>query len=129
MFPQRWNRLGQRTIYAAESLAVAQLELLVHLDRARPPRDHVYWEIVIPDGVSVEWLDPARLPRWHYRESPSAKKFGGEWFASHRSCVLVVPSKAAPGGRNVLLNPEHPDYSHVVTRLRGPVQWDERLFG
>ena len=128
LFPQRWNLAGQRMVYAAESLAVARMELLVHIDQALPPRNHVYWEIDIPDDVIVETLDPYSLPRWHYSDMRSSRRHGGEWFKQERSVALVVPSKASEPGRNVLLNPLHPDFVRLVVRGPFPLRWDPRLF-
>jgi RES domain-containing protein len=43
--------------------------------------------------------------------------------------VLVVPAlPARPHGRNILINPRHPDADRIVVSRPFPVPWDERLF-
>lgn len=42
---------------------------------------------------------------------------------------MVVPSFAArPWGRNVVLNPRHPDFCSVRVAEVVPATWDTRLF-
>ena len=50
----RWNSVGLRAIYAAESYAGALLEVLVHSNLSQPPKNHRVVPISIPDNVSVE---------------------------------------------------------------------------
>ena len=129
LYPQRWNRSGEPLVYAAESLAVSQLELLVHLGRAKPPRSHVWIEIEVPAGVLCEEIVAADLPRWSHNDLASSRRYGSEWITSGRTAVLIVPSKAAPDGRNVLINPRHPDFIRIVSVVHRTMRWDARLFG
>lgn len=129
LYPQRWNRLGESLIYAAESLAVCQLEILVHVDRAGPPKHHVWLEIDIPDKVAFEALDPIDLPRWNRNDLSASRRYGSGWIQSRRTAVLLVPSKAAPEGRNVLINPAHPDFRKIDCTVHRTMKWDARLFG
>jgi RES domain-containing protein len=49
--------------------------------------------------------------------------------ASIWDTVLVVPSVVARREGNVLINPQHPDFSEIVAGTPEPVVWDARLFG
>lgn len=125
----RWNSPGRPVVYAADSFAGAILEILAHAFRPRTlPGPHHAVRIEIPDGV-VEVLDPGSLPGWDDRDSPEALAFGDRWLAGGRSAVLVVPSvPGRPVGRNVLVNPEHPDGARISVSPPFLVPWDERLF-
>lgn len=125
----RWNSPGRPVVYAVDSYAGALLEILVHALRPRTlPGPHHAVRIDFPDEVA-EVVDPAALPGWEARGSPEALAFGDAWLREARSAVLLVPSvPSRPVGRNVLINPEHPDASRITISEPFPVPWDERLF-
>lgn len=125
----RWNSPGRPVIYSAESFAGALLELLAHSARPRTlPGPHHAVRIDVPDALA-ETVDPARLPGWDERDSAAALDFGDRWLRERRSAALVVPAVTSrPVGRNVLINPDHPDAGKVAVSAPFPVPWDERLF-
>ena len=59
----RWHKAPRPIIYTSESLALASLELLVHVDPDLCPRDLIALEIAVPAGVAVARLALAELPR------------------------------------------------------------------
>lgn len=130
----RWNSPGRRIIYAAASLAVARLELLVHLPFGAVPASHAWIEITLPAPASlngqtlVERLDEAALPGWAALDCRISRDFGDVWQQSQRSLVLDVPSLAAEGDRNLLINQDHPAFAGVTASAAHPLAWDERLF-
>ncbi|MBI4545986.1 MAG: RES domain-containing protein [Gemmatimonadetes bacterium] len=125
----RWNWPGRLVIYASDTFAGAVLEILAHALRPRTlPGPHHAVRINIPDDL-IEVLDPAELPGWDAKDSPEALRFGDGWLEQARSAVLIVPAVASrPIGRNVLINPLHPDSERIVTSEAFPVPWVERLF-
>lgn len=128
----RWNSPGRRVIYAADSVALAMLEVLVHTNTGRiPPHDAVV-ELDIPDRLAVETVEPKALPGWDAGDELASRAYGDDWHAAQRTPVLVVPSvvtwKTAPNGRNLLLNQDHPDARAIVPSPPKPVIWDQRLF-
>lgn len=125
----RWNSPGRPVIYSADTFAGALLELLAHAVRPRTlPGPHHAVRIEVPDAVA-ETLDPAGLPGWDERDAAAALEFGDRWLRERRSAALVVPAVTArPVGRNVLINPEHPDVRAIAVSAPFPVPWDERLF-
>ncbi len=126
----RWNSPGHPIIYATDSFAGAILELLAHSARPRtlPREPHHGIEIEIPDDL-IEVVDPAAVPGWEGKASRSARAFGDAWLAEQRSAVLLVPAlPCRPVGRNVLINPAHPDAERISPGPPFPVPWDERLF-
>jgi RES domain-containing protein len=125
----RWNSPGSPLIYAADSFAGALLEVLAHAARPRTvPGPHHAVRIEIPDDFT-ERVESEALPGWEARESQVALVFGDHWLSEGRTAALVVPSlPARPVGRNVLINPRHPDVSRIVISEPFVVPWDERLF-
>lgn len=125
----RWNSSGRSVVYTADSFAGAILEILAHSFRPRTlPGPHHGVRIDIPDDL-VETLDPAALRGWDAPGSPEARAFGDRWLAEARSAALAVPAlPCRPIGRNLLINPAHPDAARIVVSAPFIVPWDERLF-
>jgi RES domain-containing protein len=124
----RWNSPGRRVIYAAETLAGAMLEMLVHTRIGKIPRTHRWIEITIPDAISWEHVMPDELPGWN-TDSPVTREFGDRWHREQRSLVLLVPSVVLFGyGFNVLINQDHPEFPMVQSSEPREVVWDSRLF-
>lgn len=99
----RWHSRGRPIIYAAESSALAMLEILVHLEVARPPPSFQLLRIEGPDELAVEpW--PADDPPDDLDET---RAWGDAWLAGGRTALARVPSAVAPGAWNMLINPVH----------------------
>lgn len=50
----RWNEKGHRAVYTSGSIALATLELLVHVSLNDAPDDLVLLDFAIPDDVAQE---------------------------------------------------------------------------
>ena len=129
LYGARWSSPGQAVIYGADSFAGAILEILAHALRPRTlPGPHHAVRIEVP-ATAAEVLPAAVLAGWDTKGSPEALAFGDRWLAEQRSVALVVPAlPARPAGRNVLINPAHPDAARLVVSETFGVPWDERLF-
>jgi RES domain-containing protein len=116
-------------VYCAESLSLAALESFVHFDSALLPDDFVVYELDIPAHVSVERLEPADLPaNWAEIPGPvELQLIGSAWLTSARTAVLIVPSAVVEREHNVLLNPEHPDFSKITSNGPSPFLFDARM--
>lgn len=125
----RWNSPGRPMIYAADTFAGALLELLAHAARPRTlPGPHHAVRIDLPVEV-VEVVEPTSIPGWDRKGSPVALAVGDAWLKEQRTAALVVPAvPSRPIGRNVLINPEHPDVGKIAVSDAFIVPWDERLF-
>src|SRR5271154_1652431 len=110
IFGGRWNSLGRRVIYAAETYAGALLEALVNSNTGRVPKQHAWIEILIGADVGVEEVDARRVRRWDAPDQRASRIFGDRWYDEKRSTVLIVPSLVAPRERNVIINQEHPGF-------------------
>lgn len=126
----RWNSPGLGVIYASRSYAGAMLECLAHAGIGRVPRTHVAVEIAIAGVVTVERHDESSLSvGWDHPDLRLARAFGDAWIRERRTAVLVVPSVVARREENVLLNPQHTDFTKIIAGNPEPVVWDARLFG
>jgi len=125
----RWNSIGRRVIYAAETYAGAMLEVLVHANLAVPPKHHQAVRISIPAALKIETLSASELPGWDAESGSAARSFGDRWLLEARSAVLRVPSVVTEGREyNLLINPLHPQAARIEAAAPEPVRWDMRLF-
>ncbi len=126
----RWNHLGTRVVYAADSIALAVLEILVHFHRDAPPLRYFSFRVTVPDDA-VEVVPDRDLPRgWKaVPASDGSRSFGSSWIASGRSLALSVPSAIIPSQRCILLNPRHPRFAEVGIDRPRSFRFDQRLLG
>lgn len=108
----RWHQKGNKIVYTAESLALATLEIFVHLESDRIPL--VAIKTQIDNDAEVETA--SNLPdNWQETDAYSQlQQIGTEWLKSGRTSILKVPSAIVPVEFNYLLNPEHPDLKLLV---------------
>ena len=115
----RWNAPGRPLIYAAETAALAVLEVRVHLD--------LDWDMLPEDYVLVA-IDTAAIVAETIHEFPDdPRAVGDAWIESRRSALLRVPSWIVPESYNVLINPAHPDAPSIKLGPIRPYQFDRRL--
>ena len=114
-------------VYTAPAYEGTVLEALARVEIGRMPAGHVASRFVLPPDAEVRTFDETEHPDW--RRRVCSHEVGREWVASGRSLALVVPSLAArPWGRNVVLNPAHPDFARARVAEVVDVRWDPRLF-
>jgi RES domain-containing protein len=123
LFGGRWSSPGTRAVYVAESLALATLEILVHLHSSVLPADYVIFTVEIPPDC-VETVPVSALPaNWRaYPPPPENQRIGGDWTRQRSSLALRVPSAITTTDFNYLLNPLHPDF-HLLA-IQGPSDLD-----
>ena len=128
-FGGRWNSRGKRAVYVASSISLAQLEILVHVEKADLLESYCCYEITIPES-QLAVLDTASLPT-NWRDDPApdeTRQIGDQWLASRSSVGLLIPSTVVPQEYNALLNPQHPEYEQIIDQaLEIPLQFDSRL--
>jgi len=121
----RWHHRGRPIVYTASSLALATLEILVHIDRRLKIQPFVSWNIAVPDALIA---DAANIPADWRANLDATRAFGTAWLESRTSVALRIPSVLVPSEYNVLLNPQHPAFDPTwPTRGPAPVTFDFRL--
>lgn len=128
----RWNSKGVAACYASDSVALAVLEVLVHLRDTGILESYTLCSLDLPEDEVME-LDPAALPEeWRADPAPiSTAAIGDGWLAAGESLALAIPSTIIPSQRNYLLNPAHPAYAQRVAAAAHcePFSLDGRLLG
>lgn len=122
----RWNSVGTRMVYTAQSRSLAALEILLHLEG--PARGFSVVPCEFPESL-VEAITPDALPPdWRRSPAPATlAEIGDAWVQRGASAILAVPSAITPEERNYLLNPEHPDCARVTMHPAEPFPFDDRL--
>lgn len=129
----RWNKKGTPVLYTSESIALACLETLVHINAQGLPLTRYLVRIDIPTRV------------WNLAKSLNAKtagigwdtlpagtasiEKGQKWLQSNASALLLVPSIVIPQASNVLINPLHPDIKLIKAKKIEQFFYDPRLVG
>lgn len=118
-------------IYASESLSLAALELLVHLEPSEVPNDLLSIEIELPDEPAIGAVaDPGRFEDLDWRATPAPgwqAELGEAWLEDGTFLWLAVPSAVVPEERNVLINPAHREFRRVRVRSEREFAFDLRL--
>ncbi|WP_433977809.1 RES domain-containing protein [Tunturiibacter empetritectus] len=125
----RWNSIGLRAIYAAETYAGALLEVLVHSNLSQPPKNHRVVRVSIPDDVLIETVKITDVPGWDWEDMTASRSFGNTWIRENRTAVLRVPSVITQGRENnIVFNPQHDQFALISIQEPELVLWDQRLF-
>ena len=124
----RWNSKGQAMVYTSESLELALLEALVHLDPDLIPKDMHQVCIELDDSLVAPLMET--LPDGWDHPPPyraGVQEIGDCWLRDRSSLALAVPASVLPGRRNVLLNPMHKDFGAVRQVSTEALPWPSRL--
>jgi RES domain-containing protein len=126
----RWNSISTRIVYAAESRALAILEVSVHLDLQEDlPTDRYLITLEIPDEVEILELDQMDLPlNWDAKPPIVETQLIGDDFVNQQTAaVLKVPSAVVPEEFNYLINPLHTDAQKIKMTASKQLLFDARL--
>ena len=121
----RWHTAGRAVVYAAQSLSLAALEILVHLKQTNDLQPFRLFVAEIPEQFI---LMPSSFPARWQTEYRISRAFGDAWLKASEQPVLRVPSLITPGEWNFLLNPLQRDFS-LKWVIAGPsiYTFDHRL--
>ena len=130
MYGGRWNHAGTAVVYTSASLALAALELFVHIDVDLLPNDLVAIAAEFPEKLAVKTVKSTSLPKnWRrYPALESLKNIGTTWATDGSTAILAVPSAIIPEEQNYLLNPAHQDFKQVRLRRPIPFHFDPRMW-
>ena len=123
----RWNHKGTSLVYLGGSLALASLELFVHLGKAGANLPFVSFRVEIPKKLIA---DLPNLPRnWRQQPPPrSTKDAGTAWADQGKRPVLKVPSVLVPREHNYMLNVRHPNFGKIAIDSPEPFSFDPRMW-
>ncbi len=132
LYGGRWNSPGRSGVYLGGSLALAALEILVHVKSQRELAGYVKIRVHVPQ-ISMNNLvsDLAVLPEnWQQGRAPDeTRALGDAWLEAGETPLLRVPSVINPEEHNYLLNPQHPRSGAFVLEPAAPFSFDPRLHG
>lgn len=122
LYGGRWSSPGRRVVYAAESLSLALLEVLVHAGNRSLLDSYVWLRAELPSKL-VDTLDETTLPDgWSSSPvPPQVQAVGDRWLRGATGLALRLPSAIVPGEFNFLVAPSHPDFHRV--RVSPPVRF------
>jgi RES domain-containing protein len=131
LYGGRWNYPGTPVMYTAGSLALAALEVLVHVDQDIAPMDLVATPIDVPRRIRIEEIHLTDLPvNWRSTPAPEQlQRLGTAWVQRATSVLLRVPSVVVPEEHNYLVNPAHPARRRLKVGSPRPFTFDPRLLG
>lgn len=116
-YAARWNSTGLFVIYTAENCSLACLENLVHRNGFGKDTDYSLLTISFPNTLKTLEIDSKKLPRnWNDTTENGhliCRAIGDSWLRNQQSAILFVPSAIISKERNVLINPNHPDFKKI----------------
>jgi RES domain-containing protein len=124
-------------LYASSTLALACLEVLVHIrDVGLIPADYVYSEVEVPEMLVTPWELSGEEALGKIESPVLSREYGDAWFRSARRMwgrpvtvtpVHAVPSVIIPREMNYLVSPVHPQFDQLAWGDPQPFRFDPRL--
>jgi RES domain-containing protein len=128
-FGGRWNSRGVPMVYCSSSLALAAIELFVHLEPNLQPDDLVSIAATLPAGEPALSLTSEALPLdWWSDDFEPLRNLGDAWTRNKTSLAILVPSAPLHSEWNVLVNPVHPSAAQLKIDPPLPFHFDARMF-
>jgi RES domain-containing protein len=127
-FGGRWNPAGYPAVYTAESLSLAILELMVHLDDDSDICSFAAIPVTFPRAL-VQVLPESQWPSdWFSLPiAEPSQQVGKKWLEEMSGVVLQVPSSVVPQECNYLINPLHPKFSRLEIGPPQTLHIDQRI--
>jgi RES domain-containing protein len=126
LYGGRWSPPGRPCVYAADSRALATLEMLVHLPGHTRSLPYRLLTIEVPDESVTR--APHLPTAWNAMPPGRASQtVGAEWLAARKTAALMVPSVIIPEESNLLLNPQAPGFDAIRVLEERDLRFDLRL--
>ena len=120
-YPGRWNGAGVPVVYAACSIALGVLELLVHAkSRAALDERFVLFRCLADLDLVFKPDLPAKLPK------SQSRRIANEWVQRGNHPILEVPS-IITGEPNYVLNPNHTAFGKIEIGDAELFRFDPRI--
>lgn len=124
----RWNSRGVPMVYCSSSLALAAVEMFVHLEPSQAPDDLVSIAAQLPESEPARTITAEELPIEWWTDLDATHALGDAWIRSGSSLALKVPSVPIRPEWNVLVNPAHPRTNELRITPLEPFVFDTRMF-
>ena len=111
----RWNPKGVPAVYCSENSSLAALEVIANLARPSTLPSYRILDLDVPDGSITAVPGTIGDPR----------QAGAEMLRAR--LAIMAPSFVNPLERNVVINPDHPDFKRVLPGMLRPFVFDRRL--
>lgn len=124
----RWHSKGTYILYTANSASLALLESVVHI-AAIPMVDYCMICLEIPDDKISKTTIKDLPDNWYTNPAPGTLgSIGDSFIRQNEYLAMEVPSAVIAEETNLLLNPNHKDFSKVKVSYRRIIPIDERFF-
>lgn len=125
----RWNSVGKKVIYTAESIPLAFLENMVRRQGVGFNKDFKIMIIEIPDTVIISTINFSDLEvGWRdFNDYSKCQLLGDKWYNEGKHLVLKVPSAVLPEAFNYVINSELSDYGMIKLVSTTDLVPDERI--
>ena len=126
----RWHQQGPvEVVYAGSTRALCQLEKRVHCN-GFTPKHQALMRLDLPSDATLLEVTEIGLPEHWKSDEGITQQIGMDWLSSGSSLGLWVPSYIEPQEKNLLLNPQHSQFTKIqLTLERHPFKFDPRMFG
>ena len=125
----RWNSPGIAAIYAGLTPEIAALEMLVPTGSVLS-LDLVLVKLTLPEDDNLYRFTNINTlpPGWDaIPGSAAAIIFGDAFLSSGTHLGLIVPAAVMPEASNMVINPDHPEFSKISMEIIRPFRFDDRL--
>ena len=124
----RWNPVGHPAVYCAESLSLAILELIVHLEDDNDINSFMAIPVSFSPKIILSLLKSKLPKRWDSLPiGPESIAVGKKWLDEKKFPILEVPSTVVPIESNFVLNPLHSDFSSLEIGKPQAIHIDSRI--
>jgi RES domain-containing protein len=127
LYGSRWNVIGVPMLYAAESISLAVLETLVHLQEPEIPTDYWLLKIQLPEQEKITTIESSKLKKKWQEDEAYTQFIGSEFIKDNQSLVLKVPSAIITDEFNYLVNPLHKNFNKTQILQAKEFNFDTRL--
>ncbi len=125
----RWNPKGLPLLYTSEHISLAMLETLVNATSLEEIQSLRLMHIDIPARYNDSHIiKRTNLKKdWHFEFDYTQWK-GKEIIRNKEVLFIQCPSAVVQDEHNYLINPLHPDFSHIKLSTVSEFNFDQRLF-
>ena len=116
-------------LYTSENLALAVLEILANNKRHLILEQYGYIEIQLPENLTLSKME-IEMEDVSWRTMSYSKRtisYGTGWLKSNSTLALSVPSAVLSQENNLLINPNHLDFSSIKIIKKGLLNLDGRV--